>query len=500
MKIKNTLIKTSLACLSLLAVQSCNSDFTDTTPTTSVEEGLVFSTGENLLTAINGIHRRVNTGRYYGQGTWGMSGQMLMTEAMADDVVYPSQGNGWYISDSRWNSVVSETSDQVYFFWELWYQAIKNANNIIMFGVNAGGDQVKKEQALGEAYAYRAFGMFQMVQVYGGRYVKGIDNVQPGVVIRLDPSDQTAKARSSVEDVYKQIWLDLAEAEKYLKGKTKINPSHFNYNTVKGIQARVALTQGDWAKASAAASEAKSGYALMTNAQYKSGFNSATNSEWIWGTQSIEDQSEAFAMFHSYMARNALSTNVRQAPKAMNKALHSSFPSTDVRAQVVDPTGVHAGFVFPRTGYAKFPYTSVKFLLANPTIGVAADTPYMRSAEMYLVEAEALARQGKDAEARTVFALLEKNRNPSYVTTTSSGDKLLQEILLSRRIELWGEGFRWYDLKRMNLPLDRTLAGNFVTSVINNVYKIEANDNRWNWLIPRQEINSNPEVKQNPLN
>lgn len=500
MKIRNTIIKTSLACLSLVAVQSCNNDFLDTTPTTSVGEQTIYSSGENLLTAINGMHRRANTGRYYDQGTYGISGHMITMEAMADDVVWPHQGNGWYVAEQRWTSVVNEASTQVAFPWVFWYQLIKNANAIIKFGPDAGGDQAKKEQALGEAYAYRAHGMFQMVQVYGSRYIKGGGNTQPGVVIRLDPNDISPVGRSSVEEVYAQIWKDLAEAEKYLKGKTKLNASHFNYNTVKGIQARVALTQGDWAKAAAAAAEAKNGYALMTNAQYKSGFNNSDNSEWIWGTKSIEDQSEAFAMFHSYMARNALSTNVRQAPKTMNKALYEAFPATDVRKQLVDPTGAHTGYVFPAAGYSKFPYTTMKFLIAGAAQGlVAADTPYMRSAEMYLTEAEALARQGKDAEARTVFALLEKNRNPSYVTTTASGDALLQEILLSRRIELWGEGFRFFDLKRMNLPLDRTKAGNYVTSVINNLYKVEANDNRWNWLIPRQEINTNPEVKQNPL-
>lgn len=500
MKIKNTIIKTSLACLSLLAIQSCNSDFLDTTPTSSVGEATIYASGENLMAAINGMHRRANVGRYYDQGTWGISGQMITFESMADDVVWPHQGNGWYVSEQRWTGVVNEASTQVSFPWVFWYQLIKNANAIIKFGPDAAGDLVKRDQAIGEAYTYRAFGMFQMVQVYGSRYIKGGGNTQPGVVIRLDPTDTSPLARASVEEVYAQIWKDLEEAEKYLKGKTKMNASHFNYNTVKGIQARVALTQGDWAKAAAAAAEARAGYPLMNNAEYKSGFNSYKNPEWIWGTVSQEDQSEAFAMFHSYMARNGLSTNVRQAPKTMNKALYESFPATDVRKQLVDPTGAHTGFVFPTTGYSKFPYTTTKFLIAGANQGLAAaDTPYMRSAEMYLIEAEALARQGKDAEARTVFALLEKNRNPSYVTTTSSGDKLLQEILLSRRIELWGEGFRLFDLKRMNLPLDRTKAGNYVTSVINNLYKVDANDNRWNWLIPRQEINTNPEVKQNPL-
>ncbi len=69
----------------------------------------------------------------------------------------------------------------------------------------------------------------------------------------------------------------------------------------------------------------------------------------------------------------------------------------------------------------------------------------------------------------------------------------------SRRIELWGEGLRFLDLKRLSLPLDRTGA-NVVTSVVNNVLTVPADDKRWTWLIPQSEIdNSEGLVVQNEL-
>lgn len=37
---------------------------------------------------------------------------------------------------------------------------IKNANNIITYGDDASGDQDMKDQAIGKAYAYRAFDIF----------------------------------------------------------------------------------------------------------------------------------------------------------------------------------------------------------------------------------------------------------------------------------------------------------------------------------------------------
>lgn len=63
--------------------------------------------------------------------------------------------------------------------------------------------------------------------------------------------------------------------------------------------------------------------------------------------------------------------------------------------------------------------------------------------------------QNKTAEASQMLYDIIVTRYPSYTKSTKSGSDLLTEILTHRRIELWGEGFRFLDLKRLNLPLDR---------------------------------------------
>ena len=80
----------------------------------------------------------------------------------------------------------------------------------------------------------------------------------------------------------------------------------------------------------------------------------------------------------------------------------------------------------------------------------------------------------------------------------------MSKIYLHRRIELWGEGFRFYDLKRTNSPLDRVgpttvpaTTSNHISSVA-QVMSIPAGDKRWQWLFPRAEINANPNIVQNP--
>ena len=118
---------------------------------------------------------------------------------------------------------------------------------------------------------------------------------------------------------------------------------------------------------------------------------------------------------------------------------------------------------------------------------------------MYLIEAEALARQGgKDNLAAAALFSLVSTRDSGYTLSANTGAALIEEILTQRRVELWGEGFRYLDLKRLNLPLDRSGA-NHSAALANNNINIAASDLRWEWLIPQLEMDANPNMVQNPL-
>ena len=41
-----------------------------------------------------------------------------------------------------------------------------------------------------------------------------------------------------------------------------------------------------------------------------------------------------------------------------------------------------------------------------------------------------------------------KSSGSGYTLSTKTGENLIEEVMTQRRIELWGEGFRWFDLKR----------------------------------------------------
>ncbi|MDY3350782.1 RagB/SusD family nutrient uptake outer membrane protein [Riemerella anatipestifer] len=486
---KRFLIYTSLLGVFLTA-ESCRDSYLETVPTSDISAESITQTADNMMLSINGMHRSMYTSQG-NQSQSGQSGIMIMTDALGDDLVFPSVGNGWYVSAVRWLSIQDENSADVAYPWRFYYKLIRNANVLINGGDNASGSETTRNNALGQAYAFRAFCHFQLVQLYAKRY-DGTPNPN-GIPLRLEPNDDPL-ARSSVEEVYKQINADLDKSIELLNGISRVHKSHFNVEVVRGIKARVALVLGNYKEAAEQAKLARQGFTLMSNSTYKAGFNSLDNSEWIWGSSIKEDQTAYFANFGAYMSRNFSSTNIRQNPKAMNKLLYSKFPSTDVRTQVVDPTGKHLSLSLP-SNFAKYPYTSQKFLAVG-TGDSRMDVPYMRAAEMYLIEAEALARLGKEPESKVVFTEFSKNRNPAYVATTATGEAYINEILDSRRIELWGEGFRFLDLKRLNQPLNRT-GSNHNSVVVNNVFEVSAGDSRWTFLIPRRELNANPLIKQN---
>ncbi|MDR3026581.1 RagB/SusD family nutrient uptake outer membrane protein [Chryseobacterium sp.] len=498
--IKKQYIKWAVVLSVFTGMVSCESDYLEADPTTAASEEAAYSSASNLMAIVNGMHRDMYYRQNDSQGQNGQGGIMIMMDALADDLVFPSTGNGWYVSTVRWQDQVNESGSNDFYPYQFYYALIRNANLVIANGPSVpaptAADAATIKTAIGEAYAFRAFCYYMLVQIYGKRYVAGTNNTQLGVPIRL-VANEIPLARNTVEEVYTQINKDLDEAASRLAGIARATKSHFNDKVIFGLRARIALTQGNYTTAVTAAQSARAGFPLMDNATYTAGFNNlAGNGEWMWGAIIIADQGDSFSNFGAYMSRNFNSTNIRQAPKAINSKLFLSFPSADVRTKNFDPTGAHTALALPST-YSKFPYTSQKFIAASQGDS-RVDVPYMRSAEMYLIEAEALARLGNEAGSKAVFDVFAKNRNPSYTGAATTGAAYITEILNSRRLEFWGEGFRFLDLKRLNQGLDRTGA-NHSSVVTNNVMTVANTDLRWEFLIPRTEINANPLIVQNPL-
>jgi hypothetical protein len=531
-KINYTLYIYVLAAFVVLAGMGCSEDYLNTSPSTEISVDEMYKDMQTAEMALNGIYRHFYQyiGSHEQGGHWSM---LLAIDLMGEDLFPIQEGYLWFVPDYNYTGSRNANSARVAYFWSYYYDIINNANILIKRLPETPGTTADRNRLMGQALALRAFGHFMEVQFFAKTY-KGNEH-EPGVPVYTEPTS-IGKARATVGEVYEQIVADLDSAMVKLTGATaRANKSYMNLQVVQGLRARVALVMEDWRVAEDYAREARTGFELMriTNSDlstllrlrdgdgmnsveylngyrpaigYLGGFNSANNTEWMWGSIINDEQSIVLASLYSHLDPLAGGYATVGNEKHILRDLYDRIPPTDIRHYCFVNTTYKYFSGFPNS----FNYCTVKFHLAGSSL--AGDNVYMRAAEMYLIEAEAIAQQqtGRAEEARTLLTTLVKTRNESYNinNTLLTGTALLEEIYLQRRIELWGEGFRWTDLKRQKSALVRPVVSNTVADpspgmhrgpLANNVISVPVDDARWTILIPQNELDANPNMTQNPL-
>src|SRR4051812_17771793 len=346
-RFQNKLLYTLLV---LIVTTSCKKDFLETFPTTAVAATDATSSTQNGYAALNGIHRIMYT-QYDQQGEAGEGSNNIFRDLMGEDIVYPlANGSTGLIGWMQWTNHRNVNSTDLRYVYRFYYRIIANAN-VLINGIDAAtGPDADKKIIKGQALAYRAWAHFQLVQLWGKRYDKSTTNSQLGVPLMLT-NTLVGQPRATVEEVYTQINKDLDDAATLLANYTRTGSaakSNLNLNVVKGIKARVALTQQNWDVAATNAIAARTGYPLMDTVAYKSGFNNITNPEWIWGSRQIDDHNTFFYSYFAYISANFNSTVLRTQPRAINATLWESIPITDVRKRMWDRTGANVDV--PRDG------------------------------------------------------------------------------------------------------------------------------------------------------
>ncbi|MCK9304782.1 MAG: RagB/SusD family nutrient uptake outer membrane protein [Bacteroidales bacterium] len=534
-------IISALILTGLMFLNSCSKDFLDTKSTSAVDQTTIFENTNNAMMAINGIHRVM-----YEKGNYapkmGYMYYMLYMDFLGEDLVY-TKSNTQFKTETAWTRHREPANQYPRHIYEFIYRVISNSNMVIENIDDAEGPQEERDYIKGQALFYRGFAHFLAVQLYGQRYDRAGNNTQDGIVLRTS-SATDPQPRSSVEDVYTSVNEDLDDAIELLSGVTieRTTKMHINVHVARAIKARVLLTQGKWIEAAQMAKLVvdHSG-AEMDNScyEFKQGrCCDASNKEWIWAKIAQPDiETATLFNFYSYISNTNISYN-KNTPRAIYNLLYEKISDTDIRKQlwVADVTKC-PNLVYPPGGN-RYKWMSQKFIVDYPDNTsasysgaiITADLAFVRLPEMYLVMAEGYARGGQENDARNALYVVAHDRDPQYTMSTNSGTALIDEIMFQRRVELWGEGFRWLDLKRLNLPLDRgpaprpgynqggavnnwksnknptnldPLASNF------NMYEeqpvgelsryMEAGIKEWQWVIPQLELDYNPLCNQNPL-
>lgn len=418
---------------SLLLMTACSGDFLDKEPTDSVSSDEV---------GVPGNAERLFNGAWYNLFEYGTTfanigyrALQCQDDMMADDVVSrPAYG---FNTSYQFNDIAIPNNGRTSFAWYLIYKTIDNCNTAIAIP----GDTEALRQAQGQALALRAFCYLHLAQHYQFTYLK--DPNAPCVPIYTEPTtDETApKGKFTVAQVYKQVFDDLTLAGEYLENYTrKGDGQKFKPDThvVNGLFARAYLLTGQWDKAAKAAAAARQGYSLMTTAAEYEGFNNISNKEWIWGHPQTLAQSDAAYNFYYLDATYVGAYSSFMA----DPHFRDTFSEGDIRLELFQ--WMREGYL----GYKKF------HMRADDT----ADIVLMRASEMLLIEAEALARDGFPEKAVVPLNELRHARGlGDYDLTGKSTEDVIDEILMERRRELWGEGFGITDILRTQRSVERTM-------------------------------------------
>ena len=141
----------------------------------------------------------------------------------------------------------------------------------------------------------------------------------------------------------------------------------------------------------------------------------------------------------------------------------------------------------------------------NPGTIDPDDIIYMRTSEMHLIEAEALAMQNDIPGAQAALDPLGSERDSAFdVTVFNTQQSMMDQIKFQRALELWGEGFGYTDKIRWDEGIDHAANGGSGASEVlyQDAYIVEKpslNDD-WIFKIPQAEINANPDISPSNQN
>ncbi len=512
---KNILKISFIAALSgAMLLVSCSKDYMNTAPTSSTATATIFESTDNAALAINGICKLM-TRQYLG--SQGFNGEGTIKLYTGE---YP--GDNLFVNLPGWASVInatshdSKTSIYNYFNWYYYYMLIGNANAVIANIDNAKGEDNEKQFIKAQALSFRAYSYMMLLQVYGVRWSDSSNGSADGVVLRLDTSTDDMPL-STMAECYKQIYDDLDEAISLFTSSELAPDSDDNFSPsidmAYATYARAALNKQDYATALDKAAKARANHPLMTNAEYKKGFNTP-NKEWIWSCYGSADETLYYYSYFAYVGYNSSASAVKSYPKCISKEIYDKIPETDLRrGMFLDPkdyfytksTGLadpkkggkeldaYARSLYPNLNSAAKVYAYMNFKFSNTTQPGIGHLNNFRSAEMYLIEAEAnyFLNNEKAAQASLNALTRDSGRDKDY-NCTATGTALLDEIKLYRRIELYGEGFNWFDLKRWGDSLSRASTnngGNYIAALAVSYGPQERNN--WTWVIPSRETDYN---------
>ncbi len=452
---------------------NCKKDL-DLQPTDTFSDANAFLTMSDVQAGVNEGYRRYG---FFGSDYGGYANDMYVSALLSDEAKFGLDNAGQGALTYRYQfSSDATTGDDVIAAFGSYYYLIDQVNRVLPFVGTVpatAAEEPRRDILKGTLLGLRGIAHFSLLEMYSKKY----DANDPLGIPYMTESNPVGKpARATVAETIAAIESDLATAKELFPATTAANftDTVLNKVNIAAYQARIALYKRDYDAAITYATEViNSNVKPLVNGPAFSGIWVDANSNEVLFRIRFATSSQLGGLF---------GTTGGQIYIAPSDKLVATYAADDIRKDAYIGTN--------STGYNyvnKF-FTSVRG-------GLVVDIKAARTAEMYLIRAEANAR--KAAPNLTAGAadlnFLRANRITSYTDQTfASADALVTAVMEERFKELAFEGFRFFDLKRNSLPVER------LASDASEAWQtLPANSFRFVLPIPASELRVNPNMVQN---
>ncbi len=449
----------TLALVSL----SCEEKLDQIQPQQSLSDVEALSDLTGLTAAMNGAYDGLQNVSHYGRN-------FQVNAEVEANLVYLSINNSNRFVQEYTYQWAADLGTQTG-IWNAIYATILRANNIINNADNIDAATADKNQLKGEALCVRALCHFDLVRSFAKAYTQSNPTTDLGVPIILEAKIDEP-ARNTIAQVYDQIIADLTTAKGLMTDKSIYR---FSPNAAEALLARVYLYKGDYAKAEASATSVigVSKYSLTSD---------------IVKAFAAPGSSEEIFTLKFTAAENRGADNLGQIynPQGygdirVSNDLISLYEDADQRKAFIYK---HTNGQFYQNKYA-----------AQDAIPGLHSPKILRLAEMYLIRAEARARQNKFADAIADLNAIRAKRGASALSGIADAN-VLKTVWDERKRELSFEGHTKFDLSRNGLDMVRSQCNTGIE--LDAPCTVPISSHLRVYPIPQREMDVNQNMVQNP--
>lgn len=440
-----TLLLLSAVAFGFLGLTACDQTI-ERDPAQSIPPDQVFVDEAGVQTAMNGAYDALQLSGSFG-------GTAFQFADIGADIV---QFGGSFTEFRRVNTYNFTRTNG--FIGEIWvdnYELINRAN-LVIGNTNTDIEDVNQadvDRFVGQAKFLRAAAYWQLVRWFGPRYVPGGSNDAAAAVLRTSPITEaqqaTEKSRASVAEIYSQITSDLQDAVSRLE--VNPNPKRVGVHAARALLAEVRLYQGNFDDAASLANTVISSSEYSLASSPITPFKNEQSSELVFSISfssidGVDDPgNEGFHTFYQPQSRSG------RGDAGPFPAFLEDGADGDLRTGVDDEALGDSLFYRASGSIFTNKFTSPQF---------ADDFTWLRLAKTKLTRAEALIRplgsatSADRSDARAIVNEIRTRAGLSAVSSSLSGQALLDEIIRQRRFELAFEGDRRHTLRRLQRPIN----------------------------------------------